>query len=307
MRPKLIRNCYNQNCNMQQQQHLLPAGTGSGSIRSIYSFSSSSASIISTSITITPSPNKFKFNYTRPAAAASSSSSSSSSSSNSNKHQHQPNLLHFDDYYNNNNGTTTSTKSSSDTNALNFETTSNPLSLNNHDDASALASASASPRMITKRQTMNRSSILAKQVIAIHSANTLGFVSQLWLHTSSWLVSVVELRPNLLSGQAQPFLLQDIHQVGDVVLVQDESVTENEISMVGLETLVGYDVVTPGRKKIGKVRGYTFNVNTGAVVSLELDSFGISIIPSSLVSSWSSYPIMLRIYSIDSDVVCLSF
>lgn len=31
------------------------------------------------------------------------------------------------------------------------------------------------------------------------------------------------------------------------------------------------------------MRGYSFNINSGAVESLELDSFGISFIPSSLV------------------------
>lgn len=31
------------------------------------------------------------------------------------------------------------------------------------------------------------------------------------------------------------------------------------------------------------MRGYSFNINSGAVESLELDSFGIAIIPSSLV------------------------
>lgn len=236
------------------------------SIQPLYSRSS-----ISKSITITPNKFKFKFSYTRAAAA-------SSSSANSNQHQHQPNLLDLD--YN---GTTTS---SSDANTLNFDKPdTNSLSLNNVDDDDA-----SPPRVVTeRRRTMNRSSILAKQVIAIHSANTLGFVSQLWLDPTSWLVLLVELRPNLLSGQAQRFLLHHVHQVGDVVLVQDESVTENEISMVGLETLVGYDVVTPGRKKIGKVRGYNFNVNSGAVVSLELDSFGISIIPSTLVSTYALF------------------
>ncbi|GMP51529.1 hypothetical protein CsSME_00017726 [Camellia sinensis var. sinensis] len=62
---------------------------------------------------------------------------------------------------------------------------------------------------------------------------------------------------------------------------------ENELKMVGLETLVGYNVVTPGRQNIGKVRGYNFSINSGAVESLELDSFGMSIIPSSLVSTYA--------------------
>ncbi|KAJ9694201.1 hypothetical protein PVL29_009938 [Vitis rotundifolia] len=136
---------------------------------------------------------------------------------------------------------------------------------------------------------MRRSNMLAKQVISIRSALSLGFVSQLWVDTTSWMVLVIEVRPNLLSGELERFLLEDVSRVGDVVLVQDESVMDSEYKMLGLETLVGYNVVTPGRRNIGKVRGYTFNINSGAVESLELDSFGISLIPSSLVSTYALF------------------
>ncbi|XP_022722493.1 uncharacterized protein LOC111279731 [Durio zibethinus] len=138
-----------------------------------------------------------------------------------------------------------------------------------------------------RRQVMKRSNMVAKQVISIQSAQSLGFVSQLWVDTASWLVLVVEVRPSLLAGESERFLLQDVNKVGDVVLVEDERVTENDFKMIRLETLVGYRVVTPRRRNIGKVRGYTFNINSGAVESLELDSFGISIIPSSLVSTYA--------------------
>lgn len=137
------------------------------------------------------------------------------------------------------------------------------------------------------RQLMKRSNMLAKQVISIQSALSLGFVSQLWVDTLSWVVLVAEVRPNLLSGESERFFLEDVSQVGDVVLIQDESVMDNDFHMVGLETLVGYNVVTPGQRSIGKVRGYTFNINSGAVESLELDSFGVSFIPSSLVSTYA--------------------
>ncbi|RWV98023.1 hypothetical protein GW17_00039151 [Ensete ventricosum] len=111
----------------------------------------------------------------------------------------------------------------------------------------------------------------AKQVISIQSAQSLGFVSQLWVDTRSfinllvstsnlfqWMVVLVEVRPNLLSGEMEKFLLEDVRQVkllsvGDVVLVEDESVMENELKMTGLETLVGYNVVTSGRHDVGKV------------------------------------------------------
>ncbi|XP_042946636.1 uncharacterized protein LOC122279830 isoform X1 [Carya illinoinensis] len=163
------------------------------------------------------------------------------------------------------------------------------------------------------RQMVRRSNMVAKQVISIRSALSLGFVSELWVDITSWVVLFVQVRPNLLSGESETFLFEDISQVynqfwahslafsllldtdkswpqvGDVILVKDESVMENEFKMIGLETLVGYKVVTPGRRNIGKVRGYSLNINSGAIESLELDSFGISIIPSSLVSTYALF------------------
>ncbi|KAI3993685.1 hypothetical protein MKX01_002698 [Papaver californicum] len=108
-------------------------------------------------------------------------------------------------------------------------------------------------------------------------------ISQLWVDTTSWVVLVVEARPTLLSVEIERFYLEEVCQVGDVVLVEDESLMENGLQMIGLETLVGYNVITQSPRSIGKVRGYTFNINSGSLELLELDSFGISVIPSSLV------------------------
>ncbi|PIN21366.1 hypothetical protein CDL12_05911 [Handroanthus impetiginosus] len=138
-------------------------------------------------------------------------------------------------------------------------------------------------------QMVRRSNIMAKQVISISSALSLGFVSQLWVDTSSWVVIGVEVRPNLLSGDFERFLLKEIRQVGDVILIKDENVIEDGLKLVGLDTLVGYTVVTPSRQRVGKVRGYTFDINSGLVESLEIDSFGISVIPASLVSTYALF------------------
>ncbi|XP_031396997.1 uncharacterized protein LOC116207983 isoform X3 [Punica granatum] len=145
------------------------------------------------------------------------------------------------------------------------EKASGTLPLRNAEDGDLVqveGKGNGEAKMGKGRQVMRRSSLMAKQVISMSSALSLGFVSQLWVDTAT---------------------------VGDVVLVENENVLENELKMLGLETLVGYEVVTPGRRTIGKVRGYTFNINSGAVESLELDSFGISIIPSSLVSTYALF------------------
>lgn len=146
-----------------------------------------------------------------------------------------------------------------------------------------------------------RSALLAKQVISVSSARSLGFVSQLWVDGASWVVALVEVRPSLLSGEEEKFPFEDIYQVGDVVLVEDESVIENEHNIIGLHSLVGYNVVTSRRRNVGKVRGFTFDINSGAMESLELDSFGFSIVPSSLVSTYCLF--MEDVLDIVSDTI----
>lgn len=88
------------------------------------------------------------------------------------------------------------------------------------------------------KQTLTRSNLVAKQVISIQSALSLGFISQLWVDTTSvsslfnqslplftcnesffclsnfqWLVLVVDVKPTLLSGESERFLLTDITRV----------------------------------------------------------------------------------------------
>ncbi|PPD90148.1 hypothetical protein GOBAR_DD12906 [Gossypium barbadense] len=138
-------------------------------------------------------------------------------------------------------------------------------------------------KLVSRKQLMKRSNMVAKQVISIQSAQTLGFVSQLWVDTTSlnlkfwismnakcflratleekkWLVLAMEVRPSLLAGESERILLQDINKVGDVVLVEDERVMDNDFKMVRLETLVGYRVVTPRYRNIGKVSTYALLV-----------------------------------------------
>ncbi|KAL9258209.1 hypothetical protein AKJ16_DCAP15156 [Drosera capensis] len=154
------------------------------------------------------------------------------------------------------------------------------------------------------KQLIKRSNMIAKQVISIQTALSLGFVSQLWVDTSRWEVVMIELRHNLLSTDSDKITLHDIKQVGDVVLIQDESVLADDFRIIGLETLVGYEVVTPGRRSIGKVRGYSFNIYSGAVESLELDSFGFSIIPSSLVTTYALF--IDDVIEVISDIVIVN-
>lgn len=154
------------------------------------------------------------------------------------------------------------------------------------------------------RQAVKRSNVIAKQVISKTSALSMGFVSQLWVDTTSWTVEVVEIRPSLLSGEMERIFLEELCQVGDVILVEDENMLDNEPTMLGLDSLVGYDIVTEDRYYLGKVRDYNFNINLGSVSYLVFDSFGISFIPASVVSTYSlSIEDVVEVSS-DTIVVC---
>ncbi|GJN07968.1 hypothetical protein PR202_ga25849 [Eleusine coracana subsp. coracana] len=137
-----------------------------------------------------------------------------------------------------------------------------------------------------RRQMARRSALLAKQVISVRSARSLGFVSQLWVDSASVCTGRCCLRLYCFCCGSEQFIGDGYHFVGDVVLVGDESVIDYELKLAGLHSLVGYNVVTSRRRNVGKVRGFTFDMNSGAMESLELDSFGFSIVPSSLVSTY---------------------
>lgn len=152
----------------------------SSSIQSLYPSASIS---ICTSTSTTP----HKYNYTKVAASSNSNHGDGGDDDDDNLIQQdisaaspsRPNFFQFDDYGSNE-------TISPDTNGLNFNKTGSSNSKSLHLDVDDDDNASLPiPRITRKKQTINRSSILAKQVITIHSAITLGFVSQLWLDTSS--------------------------------------------------------------------------------------------------------------------------
>ncbi|KAK4852181.1 hypothetical protein QYF36_021677 [Acer negundo] len=67
-------------------------------------------------------------------------------------------------------------------------------------------------RLRRRRQNMKRTNMMAKPGDQHPICCFSGFLGD-------WVVLVVEVKPNLFSGEAERFLLEDVSQVGDVVLV----------------------------------------------------------------------------------------
>ena len=143
---------------------------------------------------------------------------------------------------------------------------------------------------MTFEQTRLRSDLLGTQIITRNTGKRLGIISQLWVDVDRGEVVALGLRENILSGvissTEQIMLLSSIRQIGDVILVDDETAIEDDISMAPYSTLIRCEVITETGEMLGRVRGYKFDVVSGKVESLIIASFGIPQIPDQVISTY---------------------
>lgn len=143
---------------------------------------------------------------------------------------------------------------------------------------------------MTLEQSCQRSDILGTQVITRDTGKRLGVVTQLWVDIDRQEVVAFGLRENILSGVLsniqQTMLLSDVRQVGDVILVDDDTVLDEEIDVESFSSLINCEVITETGEMLGKVRGFRFNVNDGRVTSIVIASLGIPQIPDQIISTY---------------------
>jgi sporulation protein YlmC with PRC-barrel domain len=143
---------------------------------------------------------------------------------------------------------------------------------------------------MTSEQFRQRSDFLGTQVITRDSGKRLGVVSQLWVDVDRREVVALGIRENIFSGvlssTQQMMLLTSIRQVGDVILVDDDMVLEDELNAEGYSKLVSSEVITETGELLGKVRGFRFDVKSGRVDSLIIASLGIPQIPDQIISTY---------------------
>jgi sporulation protein YlmC with PRC-barrel domain len=143
---------------------------------------------------------------------------------------------------------------------------------------------------MTSEQYRQRSDFLGTQVITRDGGKRLGVVSQLWVDVDRREVVALGIRENMLSGVLsgiqQMMLLSDIYQVGDVILVDDDTMLEDDLNTEAYSVLINSEVITETGELLGKVRGFRFNVRTGKVDSLIIASVGIPQIPDQVISTY---------------------
>ncbi len=143
---------------------------------------------------------------------------------------------------------------------------------------------------MTFEQSRLRSDIVGTQVITRSTGRRLGMVSQMWVDLDRLEVVALGLQENILSkvvaNNEKVMLLSDIRQMGDVLLVDDDTVIDSDISTVPFSSLVNSEVITESGEVIGRVRGFKFDVITGKLETLVVASFGLPQIPDQVLSTY---------------------
>jgi sporulation protein YlmC with PRC-barrel domain len=134
---------------------------------------------------------------------------------------------------------------------------------------------------MTSDQIRLRSEILGTQIITRDTGKRLGVVSQLWVDIDRREVVALGLRDNILSIGSVPrnMLLERIRQIGDVILVDDDSVLEDDVDVEAYSNLVNCEVITETGEPLGRVRGFKFDIEDGKLTSLVVASVGLPQIP----------------------------
>lgn len=139
--------------------------------------------------------------------------------------------------------------------------------------------------MAISEQVQQRTDFIGTQVITRNTGKKLGVINQLWVDVDQREVAVVGLRSTLVTGDQRYMYLTSVRQIGDVILVDDETAIE-EVDTFDFSTLINNEVITEAGELLGKVRGFKFDTSTGEIASLVIASIGIPLIPSQVLSTY---------------------
>lgn len=143
---------------------------------------------------------------------------------------------------------------------------------------------------MTFEQYCQRSDLIGTHVITRDGGRRLGVVSQIWVDVDRREVVAFGVRESMLSGVLsnvqQTLLLSNVRQIGDVVLVDDANVIEDDFNTEAYSKLITSEVITETGDLLGKVRGFKFNTMDGRVESIIIASLGLPQIPDQLISTY---------------------
>lgn len=135
-----------------------------------------------------------------------------------------------------------------------------------------------------------RSELMGTQVITRDSGRRLGVVGEVVVDIDRREVVALGLRDNpltrFLPGLPRWMPLQSIRQVGDVILVDSADSLAEGFNPERYSRVINCQVITEAGEQLGKVLGFSFDIETGELTTLVLGALGIPLLGEGVLSTW---------------------
>ncbi len=135
-----------------------------------------------------------------------------------------------------------------------------------------------------------RSELMGTQVITRDSGRRLGVVGEVVVDIDRREVVALGLRDNpltrFLPGLPRWMPLESIRQVGDVILVDSADSLSEGFNPERYSKVINCQVITESGEVLGRVLGFSFDIETGDLTTLVLGALGVPLLGEGVLSTW---------------------
>ena len=135
-----------------------------------------------------------------------------------------------------------------------------------------------------------RSELMGTQVITRDTGRRLGVVGEVVVDIDRREVVALGLRDNpltrFLPGLPKWMILDRIRQVGDVILVDSIDSLSEEFNPDRYSKVINCQVITESGEQLGRVLGFSFDIETGELISLVTGAVGVPLLGEGVLSTW---------------------
>ncbi len=135
-----------------------------------------------------------------------------------------------------------------------------------------------------------RSELMGTQVITTDTGRRLGVVGEVIVDIDRREVVALGLRDNpltrFLPGLPKWMPLESIKQVGDVILVDSLDSLSEGFAPERYGKVINCQVITESGQLLGRVLGFSFDIETGDLISLVMGAVGVPLLGEGVLSTW---------------------
>ena len=131
---------------------------------------------------------------------------------------------------------------------------------------------------------------MGTQVITRDTGRRLGVVGEVMVDIDRREVVALGLRDNpftrFLPGLPRWMLLEQIRQVGDVILVDSADSLAEGFDPERYSKVINCQVVSESGVQLGRVLGFSFDIETGELTTLVIGALGVPLLGEGVLSTW---------------------